>query len=322
MVKDLRVLKLRLDLGNDALGELLLLALLDLALVADPGVEHVLGLVGKSGLLLHLVSLSLELGGLLQYLLASELRSWHAAAPSGELGTCLGNSKEVLCDVNHTTEVLDVVDPALDGIGVVLPRRVQDVLDLVRVAVAEVLVHGPDIVVDSPVDGQKREKNDGLLVDDVDLVADGRDGDTGAGGEQADLAGQAVAGQGIEDRVRGVLGIFLRDAGGGLLVGAAGGGSVEGGGEGGRGRADREGWAGSGGACGGSVCSMGAWMVLARAGVLIALRAMREAMAVDVVVVRGDGRGNAVRSSSRWVEALRGERCQDPMLSRECPTRS
>ena len=70
LVEGLGVLKLLLDLGNDALGKLLLLALLDLALVADPGVKNSLRLGGESSLLLHLVSLSLELGGLLFRMLA------------------------------------------------------------------------------------------------------------------------------------------------------------------------------------------------------------------------------------------------------------
>lgn len=65
LLEDLGVLELLGDLGDDALGELLLLALLDLALVADPGVEDGLGLGGDGGLLLLLVGLRLELGSLL-----------------------------------------------------------------------------------------------------------------------------------------------------------------------------------------------------------------------------------------------------------------
>ena len=76
LVQNLRVLQLLLDLGNDAGRELLLLAHLDLALVADPRVEHVLGLVRQSSLLLHLVGLGLELSGLLSCSLASDLPVW------------------------------------------------------------------------------------------------------------------------------------------------------------------------------------------------------------------------------------------------------
>lgn len=65
LVEDLGVLELLLNLGNDALGEFLLLAGLDLAFVADPRVKNRLGLCGDGGLLLELVSLSLETGSLL-----------------------------------------------------------------------------------------------------------------------------------------------------------------------------------------------------------------------------------------------------------------
>jgi hypothetical protein len=61
----LGALELLLNLGDDGLGELALLPLLDLALVADPRVENGLGLVGNGSLLLKLKSLGLELGGLL-----------------------------------------------------------------------------------------------------------------------------------------------------------------------------------------------------------------------------------------------------------------
>jgi hypothetical protein len=71
LVEGLGVLELLLDLGNDALGKLLLLADLDLALVADPGVKNSLGLSRKSSLLLGLVGLGLELGGLLFWVLAN-----------------------------------------------------------------------------------------------------------------------------------------------------------------------------------------------------------------------------------------------------------
>lgn len=65
LVQNLGVLQLLLDLGNDSIGELLLLASLDLALVADPRVEHILRLGGDRGLLLKLIGLSFELSGFL-----------------------------------------------------------------------------------------------------------------------------------------------------------------------------------------------------------------------------------------------------------------
>lgn len=65
LIQNLGVLQLLLDLGNDRIGQLLLLASLDLALVADPRLENALRLGGEGGLLLELVGLSLKLGGFL-----------------------------------------------------------------------------------------------------------------------------------------------------------------------------------------------------------------------------------------------------------------
>ena len=65
LLEGLGVLELLANLGNDGVGELLLLAGLDGTLVADPRVEDGLGLVGEVDLLLELVSLGLELGGFL-----------------------------------------------------------------------------------------------------------------------------------------------------------------------------------------------------------------------------------------------------------------
>lgn len=66
LLQDLGVLQLLLDLGNDGIGQLLLLALLDLTLVTNPRVQDGLGLGSQSGLLLQLVSFGLELRGFLQ----------------------------------------------------------------------------------------------------------------------------------------------------------------------------------------------------------------------------------------------------------------
>lgn len=65
LLENLGVLELLLDLGDDRLGQLPLLSLLDLALVSDPRVEDGLGLGSQGGLLLKLESLSLKLGGFL-----------------------------------------------------------------------------------------------------------------------------------------------------------------------------------------------------------------------------------------------------------------
>lgn len=65
LLQNLGVLKLFLDLGDDGGSQLLLLSLLNLALVANPGVEDSLGLGSQGSLLLELESLSLKLGSFL-----------------------------------------------------------------------------------------------------------------------------------------------------------------------------------------------------------------------------------------------------------------
>lgn len=74
LLENLGVLKLLLDLADDALGKLTLLALLNLALVANPGVENLLSLGSQSSALLKLVGLSLKLSGFLYIPLASCVR--------------------------------------------------------------------------------------------------------------------------------------------------------------------------------------------------------------------------------------------------------
>lgn len=66
LLQNLGVLELLLDLADDRLSKLALLALLDLALVTDPGVKDLLSLSGKSSTLLEFVSLGLKLSGFLQ----------------------------------------------------------------------------------------------------------------------------------------------------------------------------------------------------------------------------------------------------------------
>lgn len=72
LLQDLGILELLLHLGNDGLGKLLLLPLLDLALVPHPRIQDVLGLGRQGCPLLELVRLGLELGGFLE-----RRQPWH-----------------------------------------------------------------------------------------------------------------------------------------------------------------------------------------------------------------------------------------------------
>ena len=127
----------------------------------------------------------------------------------------------------------------------VVPRRVENILDLISLSIRPLLVHRPRVIVHSPVDCQQREHDNRLFVDDVELVADGCDGETRAAGEDRRLGGDAVARERVEDVGGGVFRLSLWWLG---VLGAC-----YGGGEGGYRRsdgADREGWASAGGACG------------------------------------------------------------------------
>lgn len=65
LLENLGVLEFLVDLANDGLGKLTLLALFNLALVTHPRVKNRLGLGSKGSALLQLVSLGLKLGGFL-----------------------------------------------------------------------------------------------------------------------------------------------------------------------------------------------------------------------------------------------------------------
>jgi hypothetical protein len=152
----------------------------------------------------------------------------------------LGNLKQGLGDVNDTAEILDALDALLDGRGVVGTGGVQDAGDLVRLLLRILAPCGTSILCDSPEDGQERQSDNRLLVDDVELVADGSHTETSACGEDGGLGEGAVTGDGdsIHQRLGLLLGVLLRHIG---VVAGVGSDGWEG--------AERERWAESGGAC-------------------------------------------------------------------------
>lgn len=190
LLQHLWVLELLLDLGNNALGKLLLLALLDLSLVTHPRVENVLGLSGQGSALLELESLSLKLGSL------------------------LGDFEEGLGNINDTSHLLDVLNALLDGLGVVGPGRVQDTADLLNLGVGPLSVHWSSILADGVEDGEEGESDNGLLVDDVVLVGEGVDSGASGGGKDGGLGDEGVAWKGIDDGLSLLLWLLSWDAGG------------------------------------------------------------------------------------------------------------
>jgi hypothetical protein len=152
----------------------------------------------------------------------------------------LGNLEETLGDVDNAAHLLDVLDPGLDGLGVVGTGGVEDVLDLLVVCLGPLGVHGTSVLDDAGPDGDEAEGDDGLLVHHVVLIADGVGAETGGAAEDGGLADQAVAGQGVDD----ALGLLLGLLGGDVAVVADG----DGGGQ------RREGSAGEGRSEEGSAC--------------------------------------------------------------------
>lgn len=221
LLQNLGVLKLLLDLGNDGLGKLTLLALLDLVLVANPRVENLLGLGSKGGALLELVGLGLELGGFLKTDCQRRIQG------SIRLTECtyLGNSEELLGNLNNAGHLGDVVDTLLDSAGVVGTGSVQDILVLLDLTLSPLTVSGATVLANGGEDREQTESSDGLLVHDVQLVADGGNGQTGGGRQGSGLGDQGVAGNSVQDRLRllgGLLGGNIRSLTRGGQVGSDG----------------------------------------------------------------------------------------------------
>lgn len=125
----------------------------------------------------------------------------------------LGNSKELLGDINNTRELLDVANARLDSVGVVGTSSVQDVLVLVDLALRPLLIRGATVLGDGSEDTEDTEENNGFLVENIEFVADGSDGKTGRSGESGGLGNQAVAGDRIEDRLGLLLRVLAGDVG-------------------------------------------------------------------------------------------------------------
>ena len=125
----------------------------------------------------------------------------------------------------------------------VFTRCVQDPRVLVCRRIRPLLVHRPGVVVHRPVDRQQAEGDDGLLVDNVDLIGDSGDAQPGTGGQNGGFGDETVARQGIENGLRCIFRVF--GGNGGRLGGRVGefGAAGSEGGRGGEGGA-KECWAG------------------------------------------------------------------------------
>lgn len=120
----------------------------------------------------------------------------------------LGNFKKLLGNLNDTAELLHILNAGLDGIGVVGTSRVQDILVLLRLTLGPLSVHGTAIFAEGSEDAEQTESDDGFLVEDVQLVADCGNGETGSGGQDGGLGDERAAGQGVDDRLGLLLGLL------------------------------------------------------------------------------------------------------------------
>lgn len=153
----------------------------------------------------------------------------------------LGHLEHGLGDVDNTSHLLDVLNAALDSLGVVGTRTVEDVLDLLVLALGPRLVSGTTVLDETTPDGQQADGHDGLLVHDVVLIADGVDAETSSAAEERRLAEEAASGEGVDDALSLLFGLL-----GGNVAGVA----DSSGGHG------RDGSAGEGRSEKGSACSL------------------------------------------------------------------
>lgn len=111
----------------------------------------------------------------------------------------LGNLEKLLGNVNDTLELLDVLNALLDSIGMLSSSSIQAICVLLDLTLGEGRPGRPTELGNAVEDGQQTEGDDGLLVQDIELVADGGNGCTGGTGENSGLGDEGVAGDGVDD---------------------------------------------------------------------------------------------------------------------------
>lgn len=129
------------------------------------------------------------------------------------LAKYLGNSEELLSDVNNTGQLLDVVHTLLNSVGVVVTGSVQDILVLLNLTFGPFPVSRATVLGNSSEHAEKTESGNGFLVHHIELIADGGDGETGGGREDGGLGDERVAGKRVEDRLSLLLGVLGGDVG-------------------------------------------------------------------------------------------------------------
>jgi hypothetical protein len=115
--------------------------------------------------------------------------------------------------LNNTAQLLDVLNATLDGIGVVGPSSVQDIFVFLNLTFGPRLVGGSAVLRNTGENAEQTESDDGFLVQNVKLVANGGDGKTGTGGKNGRLGDKRTARKRIQDRLSLLLGLLSGDVG-------------------------------------------------------------------------------------------------------------
>jgi hypothetical protein len=100
---------------------------------------------------------------------------------------------------------------------------VENVADAVVVTLGPLLEHGGTILDNTSPNGEQADSDDGLLVHDIVLVAEGVDAEAGGTTEKRALGDDVVTGEGLDD----ALSLLLRLLGGHVARVADGGGRAE-----------------------------------------------------------------------------------------------
>lgn len=90
---------------------------------------------------------------------------------------------------------------------------IQDILLLLNLSISPGIVDWTEVLEGAVEDAEETESGDGFLVHDIELVADGRDRETGTGGEDGGLGNERVSGEGIDDGLSLGLGVLRGDVG-------------------------------------------------------------------------------------------------------------
>ena len=101
-----------------------------------------------------------------------------------------GDCKKLLCDINDTSQLLDVVNSCLNSIRMVVSRSFQNVRDLVHLTLRPSSVCRSTIMNNCPENTKSGEHDHSFFVDDIEFVTDSPYREPSASGEDASFGDQ------------------------------------------------------------------------------------------------------------------------------------